>query len=416
MNISENTHAIIRQFQEVRQQSVQLTDSLTAEDMTAQSMPDASPTKWHLAHTTWFFETFLLQPHYRGYHPFHPQYQYLFNSYYASVGSRHPRPHRGMLTRPTLQEIIAYRDYINEHVSSLLERNNEQINEVLTVGLHHEMQHQELMLMDILHLLSHNPLFPEVRPPSAAPAGKSYMFNMVESEGGLIQAGANGAGFSYDCEQPTFKTFLTPFALSSRLITNGEWLEFLSDDGYNNSLLWLSDGWDYLMQQQWSAPLYWHHIDGAWFEYGLHGLQPLNKHAPVCHVSYYEADAFARWANKRLPREHELEYSAQQEEAVEGNFLENNAWQPLSSDDTRPLNQLYGDVWEWTQSAFSPYPNFRAAQGALGEYNGKFMSNQMVLKGGSCVTPSAQLRPSYRNFFYPHQRWQFSGLRLADDI
>lgn len=415
MNISEDMYDSIHRFHQVRQQTIRLTDRLSAEDMAAQAMPDASPTKWHLAHTTWFFETFLLQPHYSGYHPFHPQYQHLFNSYYASIGSRHPRPQRGQLTRPSLDDVMSYRSYVDEHLSSLLERGNEALHRLLTVGLHHEMQHQELMLTDILNLFSLNPLLPEIHPPTVPAPGKFHMFHMKEFNGGLVEVGANGNGFSYDCERPCFKTFLTPFALSSRLITNGEWLEFIKDQGYQNSLLWLSDGWDCNVQNGWSAPLYWHFVDGAWFEYGLIGLQALNKNAPVCHISYYEADAFARWANKRLPREHELELCAQHC-PIEGNFLENKAWQPLPSEDTEPLSQIYGDVWEWTQSAFSPYPNFRAGQGALGEYNGKFMANQMVLKGGSCATPRAQIRPSYRNFFHPHQRWQFSGLRLADDI
>lgn len=415
MNISEETLASIRSFQQVREQSVRLTDNLTVEDMMAQSMPDASPVKWHLAHTTWFFETFLLKPHYRGYHPFHPQFEYLFNSYYDSVGSRHPRPQRGLLTRPGIEEIMNYRAYVDEHLASLLERHNEKISEVLAVGLHHEMQHQELMQTDVLHLLSHNPLRPEVYDLIETLPAKFQMFKMVEFEGGLVAVGDSGDGFAYDCERPSFKTFLTPFSLSSRLITNGEWLEFVKDDGYQNSLLWLADGWDCKAKQSWTAPLYWHFIDGAWFEYGFNGLQPLNKNAPVCHISYYEADAFARWANKRLPREHELEFCAQQQ-LIAGNFLESGAHTPLPSSDSAPINQLYGDVWEWTQSAFLPYPKFSAAQGALGEYNAKFMSNQMVLKGGSCATPQAQMRPSYRNFFHPYQRWQFSGLRLADDL
>lgn len=418
MNVSDDTHANIRYYQQLRQQTIGLTDNLSAEDMSAQSMPDASPIKWHLAHTTWFFETFLLQPYYRGYHPFQVQFQHLFNSYYASVGSLHPRAERGLITRPTLSEILEYRHYVDEHICSLLERDNDQVNQLLTVGLHHEMQHQELMLTDILHLMSRNPLFPAINTvSSSARAGKFHMFEMQEFEGGLIDVGSHSEGFSYDCERPGFKTFLTPFALSSRLITNGEWLEFIKDEGYQNSLLWLSDGWAQKQQQHWLSPLYWHYMDGTWLEFGMNGMQTLNKDAPVRHISYYEADAFARWANKRLPREHELEWCAsQQDQEISGNFLENNVWQPLPSDDTQPLNQLYGDVWEWTQSAFLPYPKFRAELGALGEYNGKFMINQMVLKGGSCVTPQAQLRPSYRNFFYPHQRWQFSGLRLADDL
>jgi ergothioneine biosynthesis protein EgtB len=416
MNFGENAQENFLHFHGIRQQSLRLTDNLTTEDMAGQSMPDASPTKWHLAHTTWFFETFLLLPHYRGYHPFNPYFQQLFNSNYDAVGARYPRPERGLLTRPSLQEVLSYRSYVEEHLGSLINNsNNDTIRQLFTIALHHEMQHQEAMLADVLNLLSHNPQHPEIRTPFTAPPGRFHMFKMKEFEGGLVDAGTSSEAFSYDCERPRFKTFLTPFALGSRLITNSEWLEFINDRAYQNSQLWLSDGWDCVNTHQWQAPLYWRCIDGAWFEYSFQGLMPLNGNAPVCHISFYEADAFARWANKRLPREHELEYCAQQT-PIEGNFLENHAWRPMASDDVVDMNQIHGDAWEWTQSAFLPYPNFHPTQGALREYNGKFMVNQMVLKGGSCVTPRGLLRPSYRNYLRPHQRWQFSGLRLADDI
>lgn len=416
MQISEETQSYISKYHQIRKQTLSLIEPLSIEDMVVQSMADASPTKWHLGHTTWFFETFLLRPHYAGYRIYNPHFQQLFNSYYDSVGDRHPRIQRGLLTRPGLQEVLDYRSYVDEHIATLLQRQNVQLNAIVKVGLHHEMQHQELLLTDILHLFSANPLAPELF--HAAPAkavGKPKMFTMEKFAGGLVDVGDDGRRFSYDCEQPVHKTYISPYALSSRVITQGEWLEFMQDQGYQNKLIWLSDGWDLCCQHQWQSPLYWRRVDGEWHDFGLCGLQPINKTAPVCHISYFEADAFARWAQKRLPREHELELCCQTQN-IQGNFLENRHWQPLPTVESESIAQIYGDVWEWTQSAFLPYPNFRPSSGALGEYNGKFMMNQMVLKGGSCVTPKEQMRASYRNFFYPHQRWQFSGLRLADDL
>ena len=459
--------SLLRRYKSVRQQTLSLVKSLSAEDAMAQSMPDASPAKWHLAHTTWFFETFILKAFSDGYVEYDSHFNYLFNSYYESVGSRHARPQRGLLTRPSLQAVMAYRHAVDQAVNDLMQcdfspATRQRINFLLTVGLHHEMQHQELISTDILHLFWHNPTFPCVhnlqhqKVPHADLNSSAISLEYVSFEGGMMSIGHDAASaqtsdhFAYDCECPTHNTYLQPFALANRLITNGEWLEFMADGGYQNSLLWLSDGWHCVQKNQWKAPLYWVQDDEKpCAQFGLDGLQSLNLHAPVCHISFYEADAFARWAGKRLPLEHEWEYVARKQSEQAGvlkqaNFLEKSLFRPqvASSFDVDSLHshlshnhlsqnaqetpdtylqthclqvhQLYGDVWEWTQSAFSPYPRFKAEQGALGEYNGKFMANQYVLRGGSCVTPKEQVRSTYRNFFYPHHRWQFSGLRLAE--
>ena len=404
-------------YSQVRHTTEGLTETLSAEDMVVQSMADASPVKWHLGHTTWFFETFILQKFASDYRRFNDTFPFIFNSYYESVGERHPRPRRGVLTRPSMQQVMDYRRYVDEQMMAVLDRASPELMSLVTVGLHHEMQHQELLLTDVLHLFSQNPLLPAVMEAphrEAQMAGASLKWTL--NEGGVVSVGAEASGFSYDCEGPLHTVLLHPFRLANRLTTNGEWQEFMADGGYKNPLFWLSDGWDYCQRNSWFAPLYWQQKDGGWFQFGLDGLQPINQHAPVCHVSFYEADAFARWAGKRLPREHELEVCVQNE-VVFGNLLEERCWRPQAATGANEnLAQLYGDVWEWTQSAYSPYPKFSPEQGALGEYNGKFMANQFVLKGGSCITPKAQMRSSYRNFFYPHQRWQFMGLRLAEDI
>lgn len=415
--------SLLDRYTAIRNQTVALTEGLSAEDMCAQSMPDASPGKWHLAHTAWFFEAFILQQHLPQFRWFHEDYNFLFNSYYESVGKRHARPQRGLLTRPSLAEVREYRESVDERMGQLLRENPETVSPLVVIGLHHEMQHQELFLTDLLHLLSFNPLNPAVldRNPVRLPNSvETLSTRMVSFDGGLMQVGASADdgswdSFSYDCEQPQHSVFLSPFKLSPRLVTNQEWMAFMDDNGYENSLLWLSDGWAEKNRRAWEAPLYWEKRDGAWWQFGLDGMQIVDPHAPVSHVSYYEADAFARWSGKRLPREHELELVAGSR-AVAGNFLESYSWRPFSANSCgEDFEDIYGDVWEWTQSAFSPYPGFDPKQGALGEYNGKFMANQFVLKGGSCATPRQQIRASYRNFFYPHQRWQFSGLRLAED-
>ncbi len=400
-------------FRAVRQRSMLLAEGLSAEDLAAQSMADASPGKWHLAHTSWFFEKFILREQ-SDYQCFNPVFDELFNSYYLSVGQPYARPQRGLITRPSLQEVLDYRAYVDEYMVRGLERGV--IDDgVMTVGLHHEMQHQELFLTDLLHLFSHNPLKPAVKKSDShrGPADAAALQWQTFDEQ-IIPIGAGSEGFSYDCERPNHRHLLSAFALATRPINNAEWLEFMSDGGYTTPLLWLSDGWACLQKTGWRAPAYWQQADNEWQQFGLDGLQTLDPKAPVTHISYYEAQAFAHWAGKRLPREQELEFIAQQT-ARSGNFLEQERWRPCASSGTG-MQQIYGDVWEWTQSAFLPYPGFVAEQGALGEYNGKFMSRQFVLKGGSCVTPIEQMRASYRNFFYPHQRWQFTGLRLASDV
>lgn len=405
----------MQDFLNVRRTSLALCEGLSAEDMTAQAMPDASPTKWHLAHTTWFFERFILQESCKDYRPFHPKYDHLFNSYYETIGQPFLRPKRGLLTRPHLSEVLAYRNHVDEAMARLLDAEPQTHKALLEVGLHHEMQHQELLLTDILALLAENPLLPAIKTPAEDCGHCHQPLQFIEFEGQFAQIGAPAEGFAYDCERPAHQVWLHPFALANRLVSNAEWLAFMSDGGYHNPALWLADGWSQVKQAQWQAPLYWQELDGHWHQYGLDGLQPLNLAAPVCHVSYYEADAFARWAGKRLPKEHELELASPDAAEAGTNFLEARRWRPAQACGTGLL-QLYGDVWEWSQSAFLPYPKFQPEAGALAEYNGKFMVNQFVLRGGSCVTPRMQMRRSYRNFFYPHQRWQFTGVRLADDI
>lgn len=426
-------HNLAREYHRVRQQTHHIVEGLHAEDLTPQSMPDASPGKWHLAHTTWFFETFVLKKYQANYREFCAEYNYLFNSYYDNVGERQLRHQRGALTRPYLPDIFAYRESVDEWLQKSLPDLPKDALNTIVVGLHHEMQHQELLVTDLLHLFSLNPLYPALHTlpsekhtvPSAI-TNKAKHADYKKISGGLIAIGAEKitenkslSEFSFDCEQPRHTHYLDAFALRRTLVTNREWLNFMDEGGYNNSLLWLSDGWHTCQKQQWNSPAYWQQKEGAWHQFTANGLQELLLDAPVCHISYYEADAYARWAGKRLPTEAEWEVAACQQ-AITGNFLENHTWQPLpchapnTSDDA--LIQLYGDVWEWTSSAFAPYPKFALSEGALGEYNGKFMANQFVLRGGSCATPKAQLRPTYRNFFYPHQRWQFTGVRLAEDI
>lgn len=403
---------LLEDFKKLRERTLSLCSNLSAEDMTVQSMPDASPTKWHLAHTTWFFEQFILSRNH-AYKPFNSAFDELFNSYYVSVGQPHTRAHRGLLTRPGLEEVLAYRRFVDEHIAQLA--GDQQELDLITVGLHHEMQHQELMLTDVLHLFSRNPTHPKVcKPNNIAPAqnAEATPLQWLTYDGGMVEVGAPGGAFSYDCEKPRHSHYLRPYQLAKRCITNAEWLEFIADGGYREPLLWLADGWAQVQSQQWQAPQYWLRVDEQWQQFGLNGLKALDLAAPVVHISYYEAQAFAQWSGKRLPFEHELEYAAAQQ-SVQGNFCESQLWRPQRADFGDGIQQLYGDVWEWTQSPFLPYPGFSAEQGALGEYNGKFMCNQFVLRGGSCVTPQMQLRSSYRNFFYPHQRWQFSGLRLA---
>ena len=409
--------ALERRYREVRAATVALALPLSDADATVQSMPDASPAKWHLAHTTWFFESMVLTADSSNYKAFDERFNFLFNSYYESVGARQPRPLRGLLTRPTLAEVLAYRDYVDSAIAQLLQRSPaEGLLKVIELGCHHEQQHQELLLTDILHLFAQNPLRPAYRESVPLPVeliDRSQTYRGFP--GGLVDIGHPGPSFAFDCEGPRHTVRIEPYRLSDRLVTNGEWAEFIANGGYRNPLLWLSDGWATVRSEAWSAPLYWEARDGEFWSMTLRGAQPIDPDAPVTHVSYFEADAFATWASRRLPTEAEWEAAAQNL-AVAGNFVNSGRLRPRPAPQaTGELRQMFGDVWEWTRSAFLPYPRFRPMEGALGEYNGKFMSGQFVLRGGSCVTPEDHVRATYRNFFAPNARWQFSGLRLAED-
>ena len=387
-------------------------------------MTDASPAKWHRAHTTWFFETFILNSFVSEYRCFDPQFGYLFNSYYEAVGARHPRPIRGFLTRPDCATVGAYRSYVDDAIEALVADTNDEtwssVTGLITLGLHHEQQHQELILMDILHGLSCNPMEPSYAGPTPLPAQSAPTLQWSEFGGGLVeighQSGDGGDTFYFDNEGPRHSVFLNPFRIANRLVTNGEWLDFMDDGGYHKPELWLSDGWACVQEENWTAPLYWRlEDDQTWSAFGLRGRQPLNNDAPVCHISSFEADAFATWSGKRLPTEAEWEIAASTVK-IEGNFLSQGSLRPLPSTSADGIQQLFGDVWEHTRSPYVPYPGFKPDTGAIGEYNGKFMSSQMVLRGGCCITPADHIRLTYRNFFYPHQRWMFAGLRLAEDV
>lgn len=407
-------------YRQIWQQTEALCQPLLVEDYVIQSMDDVSPPKWHLAHVSWFFETFILQKYLPGYQPYQEQFACLFNSYYNGVGKPLPRPRRGLLSRPSVTEIYRYRAYVDEHMAALLATLPEHsystaLQELVTLGLNHEQQHQELLLTDIKHIFAQNPLQPVYQEKTAVlenqEAAPLQWIDFPESETGI---GYAGSGFHFDNEVPRHRVLIPAFSLANRLVTSGEYLQFIDDGGYENPLLWLSDGWAFSRKASWQAPLYWQKIDDRWHVMTLHGLQPLVKDQPVCHVSYYEANAFAAWAGKRLPTEMEWEYSADESRIAGGNFLESGCFhpRPAAGDD---MLQKFGDLWEWTQSPYIPYPGYRPAPGAIGEYNGKFMCNQMVLRGGSCATPAGHIRKTYRNFFYPHNRWQFMGIRLADD-
>lgn len=405
----------ISRYREVRRASEALTRSLTPEDQLAQSMPDASPTKWHLAHTSWFFETFLLAPRLAGYRLFDPRFGYLFNSYYEALGARQPRPARGLLTRPSLADVLAYRAHVDAGMARLLERLDPDLEPLLALGLAHEEQHQELILMDILHLFASSPLQPAYAPPRGAPnSNPPATLAFIDFDGGLVEIGHPGPGFAFDNEGPRHRLWLEPYRLADRLVTNAEWQAFMADGGYSRPELWLSDGWALVQAEGWRAPLYWEEASSGWMAMTLHGLRALEAAAPVCHVSYYEAEAYAAWIGARLPTEAEWENAAAGV-AREGRFLGAGRLDATAAPTGEGLRQMFGDLWEWTRSAYSPYPGFRPAAGAVGEYNGKFMAGQFVLRGGACVTPRGHVRASYRNFFYPHQRWMFSGVRLAMD-
>jgi ergothioneine biosynthesis protein EgtB len=402
-------------FQRTRERSLGLIADLDAEDCCVQSMPSASPLKWHLGHATWFFEAFLLAPRSAAFKPFREGWDFLFNSYYQSLGPMHARPRRGLLTRPRLTEVLHWRAVVEEQVQELLSSPcpDPGVLSVVELGVNHEQQHQELMLSDLLHLFSCNPLQPAWRVPAPTPTGAAPALRWFEHPGGIELCGAEGQGFAFDNERPRHRVLLAPHALGSRLVSCGEFRAFIDDGGYRRPELWLSDGWATLQAQRWRAPLYWQ--ADLQHAFGLGGLQPIDPAAPVCHLSFFEADAYARWAGARLPSEFEWEVAAAPQ-PVCGNLLDSEAWRALPAAAADPIQQVYGDCWEWTASAYLGYPGFRPLPGALGEYNGKFMNGQYVLRGGSCATPAEHVRASYRNFFYPDQRWQFSGLRLARDL
>jgi ergothioneine biosynthesis protein EgtB len=421
---SQEPRALAR-YRTVRQATEALTRALTPEDQQAQSMPDASPAKWHLAHTSWFFETFLLEPRLAGYRAFDPRFAYLFNSYYEALGPRQPRPERGLLTRPSVADVIAYRAHVDDGMARLLDHDPDGVADLLDLGLAHEEQHQELILMDILHLFAASPLNPAYAPPKPRePAHAAPPLGFVGFQGGLVEIGAGEGGFAFDNETPRHKAWLEPYALADRLVTNGEWLEFMADGGYHRHELWLSDGWGRVRDEGWESPFYWTEVDGQWFEHSLNGTWPVNPGLPVGHVSFYEAEAFATWAGKRLPSEAEWEHAADvlldglpPASAIDtlGNLADDETFHPRAAGAaTEGLRQMFGDCWEWTSSAYHPYPGFHPAEGAIGEYNGKFMSNQMVLRGGCAFTPAGHTRHTYRNFFPHGSRWALSGVRLAD--
>ncbi len=406
---------------QTRAMSLKIAEPLTEEDQIVQAMEDASPTKWHLAHTTWFFEEFILKPYDPAYKVWDERFNYCFNSYYENAGPRHPRPKRALLTRPTNEEVITYRQHIDRALDNFFDRGGNgpspEALALIELGINHEQQHQELMFTDVLALFAGNPLRPAYRAAQSEElSGKSAAeVSYLDVPGGIFDVGHDGEGFFYDNEGPRHQQLIRPFRLANRLVTNAEWQEFMAAGGYSTATLWLSDGWATAGREGWEAPLYWEQRDGEWHQMTLRGLAPVSPANPVTHVSYYEADAFARWAGKRLPTEFEWEVAAENL-AVEGNMLAADHLTPQPARrHAEGLQQMFGDLWEWTQSAYLPYPGFKTAPGAVGEYNGKFMCNQFVLRGGSCVTPEGHVRRTYRNFFYPHQRWQFLGLRLADD-
>lgn len=416
--VAQRCESIRQRFEKTRQFTEQLCAPLSAEDCTIQSMPDVSPTRWHLAHTTWFFETFALAD-LNGYRLFHPAFGSLFNSYYNTVGEPFPRKHRGLLSRPGLDEILDYRLHVERHMSELFTDNEDvELAQVIELGLQHEQQHQELILTDIKHVLSCNPLFPVYRDARAAPPAVPCPLGWTAFDEGIRMIGHDGNGFAYDNETPRHRELVGDFTIADRLVNCGEYLEFMDDGGYRRPDLWLSIGWQRVCDERWQAPMYWSFRDGRWWQFTLSGIRVAESTEPVCHVSYFEADAYARWSDARLPTEAEWEIASEDTE-VAGNFAD-TLWDaeaplhpsaPIEPHQSRP--QMFGDVWQWTASPYTPYPKYKIPNGALGEYNGKFMCNQYVLRGGSCATSKSHMRRTYRNFFPPEARWQFSGIRLA---
>jgi ergothioneine biosynthesis protein EgtB len=413
------TASLVQRFEEIRAQTEKICAPLEPEDTVVQPMVDVSPPKWHMAHTTWFFEQFVLQPYLKNYKVFHPNYAFLFNSYYNSVGNRVQRAERSTLTRPPLRDVYAYRKHVNEHIAQLLANVTEdklaELMPVLELGLQHEQQHQELLLTDIKYILSTNPLLPAYQQKMLKSTGSTVATaEFLEVPGGVYSIGYKGKDFCFDNELGVHEVLLADFRVMNRLVTNQEYLEFMQDGGYQDFRFWLDEGLAMVGAANLEAPLYWLKQEDEWHQYTLHGLEKLDLSKPVSHISFYEAQAYAAWAGKRLLTEFEWEAAAQVYPPKQGNFQDSGLYEPQASQNASGMQQLYGDAWEWTYSAYLPYPGFSTAPGALGEYNGKFMINQMVLRGGSCATPHSHIRSTYRNFFHPDKRWQFTGIRLAD--
>ena len=411
----DGADALAQRFESVRALSIDLAAPLSDADATVQSMPDASPAKWHLAHTTWFFETFVLRDHLPGYRPHDGRWPFLFNSYYEAEGARHARDARGLITRPTLDEVRAYRAHVDAALGAAMPDLSAQARALVELGCRHEQQHQELLQTDILHLLSRNPLEPALWPAAPkTPVAMPGPVGWIAGREGAVEIGHGGLGFAFDCEGPRHTAWLSPHVVADRTVTNQEWFAFIEDGGYREPRHWLSEGWAWVRGEGIEAPLYWEKRDGVWTRFGLDGRRALDPAAPVTHVSLYEADAYATWAGARLPTEAEWEAAAAAHDPDGGNQLDRAG--PVEPRPSPGGPAFFGDVWEWTGSAFRPYPGFRAVEGAVGEYNGKFMSGQFVLRGGSCAMPRGHVSASYRNFFAPHQRWQFTGVRLARDL
>ncbi|WP_347550161.1 ergothioneine biosynthesis protein EgtB [Pseudalkalibacillus hwajinpoensis] len=421
LQVNKLREQVLQSFKKTRLMTNQLVETLETEDYTIQAIPDVSPPKWHMAHTTWFYETFILKAYKENYISYHKEFDYLFNSYYESVGSYFPRSSRGLLSRPSIDKVRNYRRDVDEEIVSLLtnldEKKLKEVAKLIEIGLNHEQQHQELILTDVKYNFSINPLKPVYRERDTMNSDESSPMDWVSFDGGLVEVGVNEEdGFSFDNERPVHKVWLEPFKLATRTVTNGEYLAFMEDGAYGRPEFWLSDGWATVNDQGWKSPLHWEKKDGEWFQFTLHGLVPVNLNEPVTHVSYYEAEAYASWAGKRLPSETEWEVAVR-DQPISGNFVEDANYHPIASlkEDEGQIKKAYGDVWEWTKSPYMPYPGNKPLDGALGEYNAKFMSSQMILRGGSCATSQTHIRASYRNFFGPDKRWQFTGIRLAGD-
>lgn len=403
-----------KRFNQVRQQTEKLTEPLQVEDFVVQPVEEVSPPKWHLAHTAWFFEKFILEGYQENYKIFHPQYSFMFNSYYVSAGERLKRPIRGYMTRPAVQDIINYRQHVDDAMNKLLDEElNDEIIDLIEIGLNHEQQHQELLLYDLKYILGNNPMFPEYLPLDHTPSPLDHVDKYLSVDEDIYEIGHTGEGFHFDNERRRHKVYLNDFNIMNRLITNEEYVAFIEDGGYNDFRLWFMEAFEWIKENKIEAPLHWHKMDGIWHRYALRGgIKPIDPKAPVTHISMYEADAFAKWSGKRLPTEFEWEIAANKYgQADKGNFVENEFFEPIAVGNDN--NQFFGDVWEWTNSSYLPYPGYKVPEGAIGEYNGKFMINQMVLRGGSCATPANHIRLTYRNFFLPNMRWLFSGIRLA---